>query len=85
MRKKGINEVRIKIISQLTREDAIQLLQADELTTWKSICKTIQVLAKAGVVLPLRVLQFYESILIPVPQFIMLSYTSIQSRTPATF
>ena len=47
------------IIYRLTRDDAIRLIEARDISTWECICKNIQELARSGALLPINVLQFY--------------------------
>jgi hypothetical protein len=42
-----MNEEQIKIISKLTRDDAIDLYLAGEVWTWVTVCETIQEVARA--------------------------------------
>jgi len=51
-----------EIIYRLTRDDAIRLVEAKDMGTWKDICKNIQELARSGALLPINVLQFYTAV-----------------------
>lgn len=50
------------ILQELTADDAIRLIEAGEIATWKSICEQIQELARSGSVLPVNTLRFYSAI-----------------------
>lgn len=52
----------IEIIHELARDDAIRLVDAGDIQTWKAICESIQRLARAGAILPINTLQFYTAI-----------------------
>ena len=57
-----MNDEQVRIITELTSTDAINLYDAGEVRTWREICEAIQEVARAGVTLPLSVLQFYYAI-----------------------
>ena len=57
-----MNDEQRAIILELTREHAIQLVEAKNTDTWKHICKSIQELARSGVLLPINVFQFYTAV-----------------------
>ena len=57
-----MNDEQRALIYELTREDAIRLIQARDISTWKCICKNIQELAKTGALLPINVFQFYTAV-----------------------
>ncbi len=50
------------LIYELTRDDAICLIEAKDIGTWKRICKSIQELARSGALLPINVIQFYMAV-----------------------
>ena len=57
-----MNDKQLGTIAELTRTDALNLYHAGEVRTWRAICEAIQEVARAGVKLPLSVLQFYYAI-----------------------
>ena len=40
------------LILELTKDDAIRLIEAKDIGTWKRICRSIQDLARSGACLP---------------------------------
>ena len=50
------------LICNLTRENALELIEAKDIGTWKCICKNVQELARSGALLPINVLQFYTAV-----------------------
>jgi len=57
-----MNDEQRALIYELTRDDAIRLIEAKDIGTWKCICKNIQELARSGALLPINVLQFYTAV-----------------------
>ena len=51
-----------EIIYELTRDDAVRLIEARDIGTWKCICRNIQELARSGASLPVNVFQFYTAV-----------------------
>jgi hypothetical protein len=51
-----------EIIYELTRDDAVRLIEAKDIGTWRRICKEIQELARSGALLPINVFQFYTAV-----------------------
>jgi hypothetical protein len=50
------------LILDLTRDDAVRLIEAKDIGTWKRICTNIQQLAKSGELLPINVFKFYTAV-----------------------
>ncbi len=50
------------LIWNLTRENALELIEAKDIGTWKNICQHIQELANARESLPINVIQFYMAV-----------------------
>ena len=57
-----MTEEQKEIILKLTGGDARRLIEANEISTWKRICKHIQELARSGDLLPINVTQFYTAV-----------------------
>ena len=57
-----LTDEQIAIIQALTVDDAVHLIEAGEISTWKAICEEIQELARSGTVLPINTLRFYSAI-----------------------
>ena len=50
------------LILELTKDDAIRLIEARDIGTWKRICTNIQDLARSGALLPINLVQFYFAV-----------------------
>ena len=57
-----LTDDQIDIIGSLTREDAVRLLEANEVGTWKAICCALQNFARSGGVVPINALRFYSAL-----------------------
>ena len=57
-----MNDEKRALIYELTRDDAVRLIEARDIGTWKCICRNIQELARSGASLPVNVFQFYTAV-----------------------
>lgn len=57
-----MSDVQKAIIYQLDRSDAVRLIEARDIGTWKRICEKIQQMANSGLALPINVVRFYMAV-----------------------